>query len=129
MDASLYTLIGALGGVLVTQFANFLLEKKRGANQVLLKRLELKEQQRQELHRERRVAYAKYLEEFDRYVNDPIKGPESVLTSYYSALILASDETSTVLIASLNFILDGESEEIMQSKKQLFKAMQKDIKI
>lgn len=129
MDASLYTLIGALGGVIVTQVANFLLEKKRGENLVSVKTLELEQQRKQELSRERRVAYAKYLEEFDHYANDQSKDPEIVITSYYAALILASEETSTILIASLNFILDGELEEVMDCKKQLFHAMQRDIEI
>src|SRR5690554_6869912 len=111
MDTSLYTLIGALGGVIVTQAANFFLERKRGSTQISLKNLELKEQQRQELHRERRVVYAKYLEEFDHYINDPSKGVESMLTSYYSALMLASNDTSLILITSLNLVLDSEMEQ------------------
>ena len=94
-----------------------------------LKKLELEEQRKLELSRERRDAYAKYMVDYDHYLNDPSKGPESVISSYYSALILATEETSTILKASFNFVLDGEVEQIMDCKSQLYKAMQREIEI
>ncbi len=129
MDASIYTLMGALGGVTVTQVANYFLEGRKSDNQMALKKLELEEQRKLELSRERRDAYAKYMVDYDHYLNDPSKGPESVISSYYSALILATEETSTVLKASFNFVLDGEVEQIMDCKSQLYKAMQREIEI
>ena len=129
MDASMYTLIGALGGVVVTQVANFFLEKQKGKNTKEAKKLELEVVRKHDLFKERRLAYAKYLEEFDRYINTPEKNAEFVISSYYAALILASKETSVILIASLNFVLDGELEEVMSCKKELFNAMQQDIEI
>ena len=129
MDAPLYTLIGALGGVLVTQVANYFLESKKGKNAKEAKKLELDEIRKHDLFKERRLAYTKYLEEFDRYINMTDKHPESVISSYYSALILASKETSVILIASLNFVLDNEFEQIMDCKKELFNAMQRDLEI
>ena len=129
MDASAYTLIGALGGVIVTQLANFLLEGKKGENLKAVKRLELEETRKHELSKERRLAYAKYLEEFDQYANDPSKGEAFLLGSYYAALILAPESTSTLLIASLNFVMDGEMNEVMDCKKDLYHSMQRDIEI
>ncbi|WP_057833185.1 hypothetical protein [Colwellia sp. TT2012] len=129
MDASAYTLIGALGGVIVTQVANFLLEAKKGENLKVVKHLELVETRKHELSKERRLAYAKYLVEFDHYVNEPSKGQAFLLGSYYTALILAPENTSRLLIASLNFVMDWEMDQVMDCKKELYHSMQGDIEI
>ncbi len=129
MDASLYTLIGALGGVFVTQAANFLLEGKKGTNQLYLKKLEIEGQRNHELSKERRIAYAKYLETFDYCLGKPSTGLETIISPYYAALILASDKTKGLLNASFQAIQDSELEEVIDLKHQLHNAMQNDIEI
>jgi len=129
MDASAYALIGALGGIIVTQVANFFLEGKKAQSLKALKELELEDARRKELSKERRLAYAKYLEEYDHYANDPSKGEAFLLGSYYAALILAPANTSRLLIASLNFVMDGKMHEVMDCKKELYNSMQDDIEI
>jgi len=100
MSPALYTLIGALGGVIITQVANYFLEGRRAKTQLSLKQLEIDGSKSNDLQKSRRDVYARYLLKIDQYVverHDPA-GEEAdllnVMDDYYIALILAGEDTS-----------------------------------
>lgn len=129
MEPAVYTLIGALGGVLITQVANYFLESKKSQNLQKLKSLELKHSRDHDLNKERRVAYSKYLEAVDKsFVTEP-KNLSLCVGSLYAAMIVASDETSKKIKLVFNHLKEDEVdvEEFMDAKRQLLKAMQSDL--
>ncbi|MFS1502698.1 hypothetical protein BCU13_004630 [Vibrio lentus] len=129
MDPAVYTLIGALGGVFITQVANYFLESKKSQNLQKLKSLELRHSRNHDLNKERRIAYSKYLEAVDKsFVTEPID--LSLCVGYlYAAMIVASDETSQKIKLVFNHLKedDIDPEAFMDAKRQLLKSMQSDL--
>ncbi|MEQ3622824.1 MULTISPECIES: hypothetical protein [Marinobacter] len=129
MDSAMYTLIGALGGVFLTQLANYFLEDKRSKNQRSLKRMELDSAQGHDLLTERRIAYSRYLSDLDFYVGG--KNPElsDLMPSFYSALILSESDASEAIIQTLRVARDSErsAEDLMEVKKKVLEEMKNDL--
>ncbi len=129
MGSAMYTLIGALGGVLLTQLANYFLEDKRSKNQRSLKRMELDSAQGHDLLTERRIAYSRYLSDLDFYVGG--KNPElsDLMPSFYSALILSESDASEAIIQTLRVARDSErsAEDLMEVKKKVLEEMKNDL--
>ncbi|MGO2497319.1 MAG: hypothetical protein ACTH6I_04805 [Vibrio litoralis] len=130
MDTAIYTLIGALGGVLITQLANYFLETKKSQSQRELKSMELAQAQKHELHRDRRLAYSKYLEEVDKAATSNPRDLSICVGDLYKALIVASDETTKEINKVFNFLRQGgdwETQDFLNAKGKLLKAMQRDL--
>ena len=62
MEPAMYTLLAALGGVVITQLFNILLEDKKSKNILSIKEIEFKYAREQELLSEKKIAFVKYLE-------------------------------------------------------------------
>ncbi|WP_275725097.1 hypothetical protein [Vibrio furnissii] len=129
MDSTVYTLIGALGGVLITQVANYFLESKKSENQKDLKSLELQKSRDHDLYKERRVAYAKFLEAVDKSAASMPKDLNLCIGQLYAAIIVASDDTAEKIKEVFNLLKQGElvTEDFLEAKKKLLKAMQSDL--
>lgn len=99
MSTALYTLIGALGGVIITQIANYFLEAKRAQSSLALKKLELEGSKDHDLQINRRQVYARYLLKIDQFVVNRHEDANEadlvkVMDDYYSSLILAGESTA-----------------------------------
>lgn len=129
MDPALYALIGALGGILITQVANYFLEDKKSKNLIDLKKLDVTHEKSNELHRERRSTYAKYLVELDVFSAHRERGLDSVINEYYNALIVANDETSEHIKTVFSIIKkdDFETDDFLKAKKALLQAMRNEL--
>lgn len=129
LDSAVYTLIGALGGVIITQLANYFLESKKSENQKELKSLELQKSRAHDLYKERTIVYAKFLEAVDKSATSTTKELSLCVGQLYAALIVASEETSEKIIALFTLLKKDElvTEDFLEAKKQLFKAMQSDL--
>lgn len=129
MDPAVYTLIGALGGVLITQVANYFLESKKSQNLQKLKSLELRHSRNHDLNKERRVAYSKYLEAVDKSCATEPRDLSLCVGYLYAAMIVASDETSTKIKLVFKYLKedDLDVEGFMDAKRQLLISMQSDL--
>lgn len=128
----------ALGGVLITLIANYLLENKKSKNQISLKSLELESTKKHDLLKLRRESYAKYLKKIDDFVSSRYvdEGEEAqkldlalVMDDYYSSLILAGEETSyhingVLVMSRKNPFDDGM---FQNSKIKLLEAMKNEL--
>jgi hypothetical protein len=126
LDSAFYTLIGALGGILITQVANYFLESKKSKNSINLKRLELESQRHHDLLKERRSAYSNYLEAIDKTLSQNPKDLSKTIGALYAALIVANKDTTEKINAVFSFIKkdDIEKDSFIKAKKELLNAMQ-----
>jgi hypothetical protein len=131
LDPAFYTLLGALGGISITQVANYCLENKKSKNLISLKKVELAHQKHHELLKERRIAYSNYLEAVDKAALSQPKDLSLCVGQLYSALILASDSTSEKISTVLTIMKEGEIDTIkfIKAKKELYQAMQHEIQV
>jgi len=129
LDSAFYTLIGALGGILITQVANYFLEDKKSKNLIQLKSLELQHTRHHDLLKERRKAYAKYLEEVDMSRVAHPSNLTSCVASLYGALIVATDDTTKDIKAVFSILRQDEigTDEFLNAKRGLLTSMQKDL--
>ncbi|NQY07527.1 MAG: hypothetical protein HRT68_15355 [Flavobacteriaceae bacterium] len=130
MEPAAYTLIGALGGIFITQMANYFLEDKKSANQIKLKELELKKVRYHELLKERQEAYFKYLEEVDKFYAQENRDDMVPLVSHlYKSVLVASDATAAQIRVVFNILRDEEFEDgnFLKAKKELLDLMRKDL--
>ncbi|MCP1268223.1 hypothetical protein [Aeromonas hydrophila] len=129
MDSSVYALVGALGGVLITQVANYFLERKRMLGQRDLKSLELQKSRDHDLYKERRIAYAKYLEAVDLTAASFPKDMSLCVGQLYAALVVASDGTSKEINKVFSYLKREEliSADFLAAKARLLKSMQSDL--
>lgn len=129
MDSAVFTLIGALGGVLITQAANYFLESKKAQSQKELKSLELQKSRDHDLYKERRIAYARYLEAVDKAATADEKDLSLCVGQLYSAIIVASASTTKEINAVFSYLKKDEMVpgEFLKSKVRLLKAMQSDL--
>lgn len=129
MDPALYTLIGALGGVLITQISNYLLEDKRLNTQKELKIVDIDHQWQIDIMRVRRIAYSKYFESIDIYRVNMNEGLQSVVGNFYEALMVASEETSKHIKSVFSQIKNDkiDVDAYLEAKKQLLMSMQNDL--
>jgi len=126
LDPAFYTLIGALGGIFITQVANYFLEDKKAKNSLNIKNAELGHQRHYDLLKERRIAYSNFLEAIDKsqvtepHDLTPCVGP------LYAALIVASEDTVTKINAVFTMVVncDFEAKDFLKAKKELLKSMQ-----
>ncbi|WP_414830469.1 hypothetical protein [Alteromonas sp. H39] len=129
MDTAIYTLIGALGSVVITQIANYFLESKRSNNQIKLKSLDILGNQQLELKKERRVHYAKFLEAADKAMLASPHDPSLCVGEMYSALIISSEETSVEISRVFSHLKKDsiEHQSYLNAKAPLLKAMRADL--
>lgn len=129
VDSAIFTLIGALGGVLITQVANYFLESKKSQSQKDLKSLELQKSRDHDLYKERRIAYAKYLEAVDKVAATDDKDLSLCVGQLYAAIIVASDPTTKAINTVFSHLKkdDLNASEFLKSKKELLEAMQSDL--
>ena len=134
MTSALY----ALGGVLITLIANYLLENKKSKNQISLKSLELESTKKHDLLKLRRESYAKYLKKIDdfvlsRYVDEGEEAQKLdlalVMDDYYSSLILAGEETSFHINGVLEMSRKNPFDDgmFLNSKIKLLEAMKNEL--
>jgi hypothetical protein len=132
------TALYALGGVLITLIANYLLENKKSKNQVSLKSLELESTKKHDLLKLRRESYAKYLKKIDdfvlsRYIDEGEEAQKLdlalVMDDYYSSLILAGEETSYHINGVLEMGRKNPFDDGMfqNSKTKLLEAMKNEL--
>ncbi|MGI2001441.1 hypothetical protein [Shewanella frigidimarina] len=132
------TALYALGGVLITLIANYLLENKKSKNQIALKSLELESTKKHDLLKLRRESYAKYLKKIDdfvlsRYVDEGEEAQKLdlalVMDDYYSSLILAGEETSYHINGVLEMSRKNPFDDGMfqNSKTKLLEAMKNEL--
>ena len=129
MEPAAYTLLGALGGILITQVANYFLEDKKSQNLVKLKKLDVAHHKDAEQNKERREIYAKYLVELDNYAGKNHDDFMQIINVFYSALIVANEATSKEITNTLSIVKkkDFESENYIKAKKDLLTAMRDEI--
>jgi len=129
MDSAFYTLIGALGGILITQVANYFLEDKKSKNTIALKSLEFEHQTKTELLKERRIAYSKYLDSLDQYYGKKVDTLADIVGSYYCAVLISSPITTNKIRTVFNHIKesDFDVDEYLAAKKTLMDSMQDDL--
>ncbi len=124
MDPAAYTLIGALGGVIITQIANFLLEEKRIIHRREDEAGARKRVSGESLQAKRQEAYALFMAEFDFYIGVNHSRADHMLKYFYSAIIIASEEIADELPTLLNL-----AQESGDNGKELKKAKGKAINL
>ena len=129
MDPAAYTLIGALGGVVITQVANFLLEEKRIAHRKEEELVASKRASVGTLQSRRREAYALFLAELDFYVAVNESRADQMLKYFYSAVIIASENVYTELgnLLQLAQKTGGNGEELRKAKGNVVKSIRKEL--
>ena len=135
MDTALYTLLGALGGILITQGANYFLEDKKSKNQMSLKAMELEHQKHHDLLKERRLSYSNYLKSIDDYCTQEERDISIVLGYLYAALIVASEETSEKINSTFSQIKeiplidskDFDHKKYLSTKNELLALMRNEL--
>ncbi|MGA8862484.1 MAG: hypothetical protein WB444_01595 [Gallionella sp.] len=129
MDSAAYSLIGAFGGVVITQLANYLLENKKANNLVRLKELDVTYHKNSELQKERREIYAKFLTQIDAYLAKNSGDLMILIDDYYKALIVSNEETSKEILNIFSMLKKKEREtgKIIPAKLALLKAMREEI--
>ena len=129
MDPAVCTLLGALGGVLLTQVANYMLENKRANNHLIARQLELDSQRHYDLLKERRSTYSAFLASIDKYMGGEKETITDVADCLYTALIVASADTTDKINATVTIVKHGKplAEYYLKSKRGLFEAMHADL--
>lgn len=129
MDPAFYTLMGALGGILITQIANYFLEDKKSKNLIALKSIEIKHQGHSELLKERRIAYAQYLNSLDQHYGKKTEGLADIVGDYYSAIIVSRDVTTELIreVFELFKDKDFDVDTYLASKRKLIDSMKADL--
>lgn len=144
-SAAIYTLVGALGGVIITQVASYYHEKTRFKNQLKIKQVDIDNEHRQTMLSEKRIAYAEYLKVADELwasLGSPKKSSVETLTpSFYRAVIVADSDTQKKIIKLFDLLKsytvgdrkvgDDTHEEgsLMEVKADLVKSMRVDLDI
>ena len=134
MEPAMYTLIGALGGVIITQYSNYILESKRASSNKDIKELELKFKAKDEIHKEKRIAYVKFLEAVDCFERGNLDRVHQLVSSFYNASILADPETISILRQLFNITKDRTFDEsfdieyFLNIKGKLFWQMHEELK-
>jgi hypothetical protein len=129
VDPAAYTLIGALGGVALTQLANYLLEDRRIENRRKDEESAHYRVVSKELNSKRQEAYALFMADLDYwYVLDQNDRMQHLLINFYSAAIIASDDVSVKMSAIVEKaqLRDTKNEEMRSLKKALMISMRKD---
>ena len=129
MEPATYTLLGALGGILITQVANYLLESKKSKNQKELKSLELEHSRHHDLMKERRVAYSNYLKSIDQYIASQPNDIRICVDTLYSALIVAGEDTTKKINEVFSIIKKDDivADKLLLAKGNLLKTMQNEL--
>jgi uncharacterized protein (DUF1015 family) len=133
MDAALYSLIGVIAGVTVTQLSNYFLESKKSKNAYNLKKLELEFSQKNNDKQLKRDAYSEYLNNIDLLDADDFSTLGNLTTAFYKAMIIADNSTQTGIIALFNMRKSenrGEglnTKEFLKAKRVLLKLMHNEI--
>jgi hypothetical protein len=133
MDAALYSLIGVIAGVVVTQLSNYFLESKKAKNAYNLKKLELEFSQKNNDKQLKRDAFSEYLNCIDLFDIDDFSTLGKLTTTFYKAMIVADNSTQTEIIALFNMRKSetrGEglnTEEFLKAKGVLLKLMHNEI--
>lgn len=129
MEPALYALIGALGGIAITNISNYFLEDRKSKNQINLKKLELESLRNSDLINNKRTVYSKYLEATDRFYSRDIEKFETLISHFYEVMILAEHETRPLVVALFNITkqraMDKEFDisKFKKVKKELLEAM------
>lgn len=124
MDSAIYTLIGALGGVIATQVSNYFLEDKKAKNLMALKAMEIRHQYKIETVKEKRVIYSKFLECVDSLPQNDEDKLKALVSSYYAALIVTDKENvnaiNDVFVLSKDYVpsKDFDSAKFKNAKKE-----------
>ncbi|MFW5450746.1 MAG: hypothetical protein ACKE9I_04020 [Methylophagaceae bacterium] len=97
MDAAIYALFGALGGVVITQASNYFLEDKKSKNSESLKKLELEHKTQHELFTERRTAYIRFFKAVDMHVKADKEAMSELISSFSSATLCSSNAATSLI--------------------------------
>lgn len=129
MEPAAYTLIGALGGVIITQIANFLLEEKRITHRREDEAIAREKVARENLQARRQEAYALFMAEFDFYIGVNHSRADQMLKYFYSATIIASEAISDELPKLLNLAQEtgDNGEELKVEKGKVVKIMRTEL--
>ena len=129
MEPAVYTLIGALGGVMITQVANYFLEDKKSKSQRVLKSLELEHVKQSDLMKERRIAYSSFLHAADKSFGGTLDELRECTSSLYGAIIVSSSETTQELSNVFSIVKKSNKggSGYLEAKQKLLAAMQKDL--
>lgn len=130
MDSVIYTLIGALGGVLITQLTNIWMEERRLKNKRKDEDANFRRNISRELKDKRREVYAQFLGELDYwYATDKSDRLNLMLGHFYSASVIASPSVADKLNQVFRAARDGVSkpEILLELKGELVKLMREDI--
>lgn len=134
MEPALYTLIGAFGGIAITQLANYFLEDKKTKNQISLKKIEFHHLEHKEFRNEKKAAYSRYLEATDCFVPGDLDRLNSLVAAFYGAAIVAEPDTVEMirevfeLTKSKWNAVDFDNAFFMNTKGKLFRTMQNELK-
>lgn len=121
MDAALYSLIGAIAGVVVTQLSNYFLESKKSRNAYNLKKLELQFSQKSNDKQLKRDAFSEYLNYIDLFSADDLSTLDKLSSSFYKAMIVAEKSTQTEILTVFN-MRKSESQGVELNTKEFLKA-------
>jgi hypothetical protein len=130
MDSALYTLIGALGGVLITQLTNIWMEEKRIHNIRKDAEANFHRSLRKEIKEKRQEVYSQFLGELDYwYATDKNDRLNLMLGHFYSASVIASPKVADKLNEVFRAARDGVSKPtiLLELKGELVKLMREDI--
>ncbi len=133
MDAALYSLIGAVSGIAVTQLANYFLESKKSKNAYNLKKLELDFSQKSTDKHLKRDAYSQFFNDVDVFKFEDISTMDKLTNSFYKAMIVAEKSTQTELIKVFNMRKNENpadplnTDEFLKAKGGLLKIMHEEI--
>ena len=137
MDPAVIALLGVLGGVIVTQISNYLLEGKRAKNRIDEKVLDIQHSKERELYQDRKKSYTSYLASLDQYITSRGKNMASVLDHYYCSLVISSNDVSKAIVETYNIIkmynfkdinaISEAGDAYMESKQKLLSAIRKEL--
>jgi len=130
MDASVYALIGALGGVVITQAANYFLEEKRTKHRLDEESLNRRRALASEVRNKRHEIYSQSLAELDYwYALEKTDRAEHMLKHFYSASVIASDEVAGALADLLRSMQDNSIKpaDVKQKKGDVLRLMRKEV--
>jgi len=129
MNPAYYALIGALGGVLITQVANYCLEKYRSENRLKEKQIDVQTARIKDLHNERKAAYSDLLAALDKYVTTNRLEHQVFLEQYYRALILAGEPTYNAIVQTYEVLKPEvlDTPKYLAAKNQLMSLMRSEL--
>jgi hypothetical protein len=105
MDSHIYTILGTLAGVLITQFMNYLLEARKSKDRLREIELENNNKISEQILREKKEVYARYLAALDLYAVSGREDHEKVVKPYYEAAIISSEVTANIIFQSYEAII------------------------